>query len=132
MTETPRPQLPEASPSPTVFEVAGIQVLIDEDVARLFGVETRRVNEQLKRNPTKFAGGAAYRPSDEEYRDLRSQNATSSGWGGRRHPPIVFNGSRRRHGRHGPQHAARHRGRPRFGTKRTPSSFRGSIVCPNC
>lgn len=90
MTETPRPQLPEASPSPTVFEVAGIQVLIDEDVARIFGVETRRLNEQIKRNPTKFAGGAAYRLSDEEYRDLRSQNATSSGWGGRRHPPTVF------------------------------------------
>jgi len=36
-----------------VFEVAGIQVLIDEDVARLFGVETRRLNEQVKRNPTK-------------------------------------------------------------------------------
>lgn len=74
---------------PTVFEIGGVQALLDEDVARLFGVETRRLNEQVRRNPTRFAGGAAYRLTQDEYGDLRSQSAISS-WGGRRHPPVVF------------------------------------------
>lgn len=64
--------------------------MLDEDLALLFGVETRRLNEQVRRNENRFEG-YAFRLTAEEHRALRSQFATSnSGSGGRRHPPWAF------------------------------------------
>jgi hypothetical protein len=70
--------------------VRGQRVVLDEDLALLFGVETRRLNEQVRRNETRFEGYAfTLRP--EEADSLKSQIATSrSAHGGRRKPPRAF------------------------------------------
>ena len=74
-----------------VHEVRDERVVIDQDVARLFAVETKRLNEQVNRNTEKFGTDFSFRLTKEEFDDLRSQNATSSSeWGGVRYPPRVF------------------------------------------
>jgi len=68
----------------------GARVVLDEDLAALFGVETKRLNEQVRRNSSRF-DGYAMQLSSEEFAALRSQIATSKlGRGGRRRPPWVF------------------------------------------
>lgn len=68
--------------------------MLDADLARLYGVPTRRLNEQVKRNIDRFPGDFAFQLANQELADLMSQNATSSeasrGHGGRRKPPLVF------------------------------------------
>jgi hypothetical protein len=76
--------------TPAVFELRGVSVVLDTDVARLFGVESKRLNEQVKRNAEKFEGFALHL-TPEEYESLRSHFATSNvGRGGRRHRPYAF------------------------------------------
>jgi hypothetical protein len=75
-------------PVPTVHHFRGSPVVLDSEVARFFGVETRRLNEQVKRNSGRF-GDFAFALNKEEFVRLKSQSATSS-WGGRRKPPTVF------------------------------------------
>lgn len=62
--------------------------MLDEAIAALFSVETRRLNEQVRRNAGRFEG-YAFQLTHEETANLISQNATSS-WGGRRKAPWVF------------------------------------------
>lgn len=77
---------------PPVYQFRGLPVLVDTDVAALFEVETRRLNEQVKRNFDRFDGQFAFQLTDEEFDDLKSQNATSSdsSHGGRRTRPWMF------------------------------------------
>lgn len=77
-------------PAPPVHIVRGVPVVLDDEVARLFGVDTRRLNEQVRRNEDKFGDDFAFRLTDVEWEDLKSQNATSSAHGGRRKLPRVF------------------------------------------
>ena len=63
--------------------------MIDEDLAELYEVETKRLNEQVKRNKDRFPEDFMFQLSKNEFEILKSQNATSS-WGGRRLPPYVF------------------------------------------
>jgi hypothetical protein len=63
--------------------------MLDEDLAILYGVETRRLNEQVKRNIERFPGDFMFILSEQEFADLKSQNATSS-WGGRRKQAYAF------------------------------------------
>ena len=65
------------------------KVILDGDIAFLYGVETKRLIEQMKRNIERFPKDFMFQLSDEEYKILRSQNATSS-WGGRRTNPYAF------------------------------------------
>ena len=62
--------------------------MLDDAIAALFGVETRRLNEQVRRNANRF-DGYAFQLTPDEAANLISQNATSS-WGGRRKTPWVF------------------------------------------
>lgn len=65
--------------------------MLDSDLALLYGVETRRLVEQMKRNQDRFPDDFAFRLTGDEAEALRSQNATSNdGRGGRRHLPYVF------------------------------------------
>jgi len=74
-----------------ILVVRGEKVILDSDLAALYGVETRRLNEQVPRNIHKFPEDFMFQLSKEEYDGLKSQMATSSsGWGGRRKPPLVF------------------------------------------
>jgi hypothetical protein len=65
------------------------KVMLDTDLAELYQVETKRLNEQVKRNLTRFPEDFMFQLTNEEWENLKSQNATSS-WGGRRKAPFVF------------------------------------------
>ena len=71
--------------------IRGTKVILDSDLADLYGVETRRLNEQVRRNQDKFPEDFMFRLSKEEFDILKSQIATSSSnWGGRRTLPLAF------------------------------------------
>jgi hypothetical protein len=64
--------------------------MVDEDLAGLYGVETRALLQQVRRNIDRFPGDFMFQLSREEAEALRSQSATSKGRGGRRYAPYVF------------------------------------------
>jgi len=72
-----------------IYIVRGQKVMIDEDLAEMYKVETRRLNEQVKRNINRFPKDFMFTLTPKEYENLKSQNATSS-WGGRRKLPSAF------------------------------------------
>jgi hypothetical protein len=72
-----------------IYFIRELKVMIDSDLAELYGVETRRLNEQAKRNLSRFPEDFMFQLSEDEFNNLKSQIATSS-WGGRRKPPFVF------------------------------------------
>lgn len=65
------------------------QVLLDSDVAGIYGVETKRINEAVKNNPDRFPDGYLLEMTEEESENLKSKFSTSS-WGGKRYTPKVF------------------------------------------
>jgi hypothetical protein len=69
--------------------VRGHRVILDADLAELYGVETKRLNEQVRRNAGRFPAEFAFTLSNHEIAILKSQFATSS-WGGKRKRPVVF------------------------------------------
>ncbi len=76
-----------------IHTVRGQQVMIDADLARLYGVETKRLKEQVKRNINRFPSDFMFELTKEETISLRSQSATSNqdgGRGGNRYMPYVF------------------------------------------
>lgn len=72
-----------------IYVIRDQKVMLDEDLAELYGVETRRLNEQVKRNKDRFPEDFMFTLTEHEFADLKSQNATSS-WGGRRKLPNAF------------------------------------------
>ncbi|WP_316823039.1 ORF6N domain-containing protein [Pedobacter gandavensis] len=72
-----------------IYVIRDQKVMLDEDLAELYGVETRRLNEQVKRNKDRFPEDFMFTLTEDEFVDLKSQNATSS-WGGRRKLPNAF------------------------------------------
>ncbi len=86
-----------------IHSVRDQRVILDTDLARLYGVPTKRLNEQYRRNLDRFPKDFAFQVTPDEWAalrsqiaalaptpDLRSQNATSSWHGGRRYLPIAF------------------------------------------
>jgi hypothetical protein len=74
-----------------ILLVRGEKVMLDSDLAKLYGVPTRRLNEQVRRNKDRFPGDFMFQLTAEEARGLRSHSATSKpGRGGRRYAPLVF------------------------------------------
>ena len=67
-----------------ILTVRGQRVMLDSDLARIYGVTTHRLNEQFKRNEVRFPEDFAFRLTPEEYEALRSQIAISKSRGGRR------------------------------------------------
>ncbi len=72
-----------------IHRVRQQKVMLDSDLAEMYGVETKRLNEQVKRNIDRFPDDFMFQLSVEEWENLKSQIATSR-WGGRRTPPYVF------------------------------------------
>src|SRR6266481_6783103 len=73
-----------------IYLIRGQRVMLDSDLAAIYGVTTKRLNEQLRRNRKRFPQDFAFQLTTEEFRNLRSQFATSKGRGGRRYFPWVF------------------------------------------
>ncbi len=87
---TPQPGMANQRPI-RVIEVRGVHVVLDFDVARLFSVDTRKLNQQVNRNKPRFGDDFAFRLTKDEARYLRSQDVIpSSDWGGPRYPPFAF------------------------------------------
>ena len=61
-----------------IFIIRGDQVMIDRDLAQLYEVTTKRINEQVKRNIDRFPSDFVFQLTDEEFKILRSQNATTN------------------------------------------------------
>ena len=72
-----------------IYTLRDVQVILDEDIAGLYGVKTKRLNEQVKRNIDRFELDFMFKLTPEEFLILRSQNVTAS-WGGRRSMPFAF------------------------------------------
>lgn len=72
-----------------IFLVRGERVILDADIAALYGVEVKRVNEAVKRNLGRFPQDFVFQLTSEEFSDLRYQFGTSSR-GGRRYLPYAF------------------------------------------
>ena len=70
-----------------IFLIRGYKVMFDRDLASLYGVETKYLTRQVRRNISRFPDGFMFKLSHEEF--LRCQNVTSS-WGGRRYLPYAF------------------------------------------
>ena len=83
--------IPEKRILKIIMVIRGEKVILDSDLAELYGVETRRLNEQVRRNIEKFPDDFMFQLTKEEFENLKSQIAISSfGWGGRRKLPLVF------------------------------------------
>jgi hypothetical protein len=75
-----------------IYTVRGLQVMLDSDLAELYGVETKVFNQAVKRNEKRFPNDFRFRLTQTEYQNLRSQIVTSSfiSHGGARYLPYVF------------------------------------------
>ncbi len=72
-----------------IYIIRGRRVMLDEDLAELYGVKTKVLNQAVRRNEDRFPEGFMFQLSLIEFSDLKSQFVTSS-WGGRRKRPLVF------------------------------------------
>jgi hypothetical protein len=72
-----------------IYAIRGQSVMLDADLAALYGVETKAFNQAVRRNIDRFPEDFMFRLTDKETENLRSQFVTSS-WGGRRYNPYAF------------------------------------------
>ena len=89
MTETSL--VPVERVEQTILILRGQKVILDSDLAALYGVPVKRLNEQVKRNAGRFPPDFAFQLARGEFANLKSQFATSSlQWGGKRKLPTAF------------------------------------------
>lgn len=74
----------------SIIIVRDQKVILDADVARLYGVQTRVLVQAVKRNLARFPVDFMFEVTAKEMKNLRSQSVISSSWGGRRHVPYAF------------------------------------------
>ena len=72
-----------------IYFIRTERVLLDSDLALLYGVETKVLKQAVRRNLERFPEDFMFELTNEEFDNLRSQNVTSS-WGGHRYPPFAF------------------------------------------
>ena len=73
-----------------ILFIRGHKVMLDADLARLYGVSTKAFNQAMRRNKDRFPPDFAFQLTDQEFHSLRSQFVTSNGRGGRRYRPYAF------------------------------------------
>ena len=73
-----------------ILFIRGQKVMLDADLARLYGVSTKVFNQAVRRNEDRFPPDFAFQLTDEEFHSLRSQFVTSNRRGGRRYRPYAF------------------------------------------
>ena len=89
--EKPRAMAPESRIARHIAFVRGHKVILDRDLAVLYGVSTKQLNQQVLRNGERFPSDFMFQLTPEEAESLRSQFATSNmEWGGRRSLPYAF------------------------------------------
>jgi len=72
-----------------IFLIRGKKVMLDKDLAEMYGVETKRLKEAVRRNITRFPIDFMFELTKHEFENLRTQFATSR-WGGARYSPMAF------------------------------------------
>ena len=72
-----------------IYEIRGQKVMLDSDLAKLYQVETKVLNQAVRRNIKRFPEDFMFQLDNKEFANLKSQIVTSS-WGGRRTPPLAF------------------------------------------
>jgi len=72
-----------------IYIIRNKKVMLDKDLAVLYGVQTKVFNQAVKRNTKRFPEDFMFQLTKEEFKNLRSQIVTSS-WGGTRYEPLVF------------------------------------------
>lgn len=72
-----------------IYNIRGVRVMLDMDMAKIYGYSTKDFNRQVKNNIEKFEQDFMFQLSDDECEILRCKNSTSS-WGGRRYNPYAF------------------------------------------
>lgn len=82
--------IPQETIERRIYVARGIKVMIDDDLARLYQVETKVLIQSVKRNINRFPQDFMFQLTIEEVNSLRSQFVTSKGQGGRRYLPYVF------------------------------------------
>ena len=91
MVEAKQSLIPVENIAQSIMTIRGQRVILDSDLARLYGASTTRLNEQVKRNNSRFPDDFMFQLTDDENRLLMSQIAISKpGRGGRRTLPYVF------------------------------------------
>jgi len=73
-----------------ILVLRGQKLMLDADLATMYGVETKALVRAVKRNEERFPRDFMFQLSQEEFDNLRSHFGTSSSWGGRRYPPYAF------------------------------------------
>jgi len=81
--------IPEERIINKIYIIRGKKVMLDRDLAELYGVETRVLNQAVRRNIRRFPEDFMFQLKEEEFQDLISQNVISS-WGGVRKVPLGF------------------------------------------
>ncbi|MBW6537436.1 MAG: ORF6N domain-containing protein [Mariniphaga sp.] len=73
-----------------IYLIRDQKVMLDSDLANLYGVETKVLKRAVRRNINRFPEDFMFELTKEEWENLRSHFGTSSEWGGTRYPPFVF------------------------------------------
>lgn len=81
--------LPIENITSKIYLIRKEKVMLDSDLATLYGVATKVIVQAVKRNIDRFPKDFMFQLTTNQYKNLRSQSVTSS-WGGRRYPPYVF------------------------------------------
>ena len=87
--ETKNKMLPEEIIMDKIYLIRNNKVMLDRDLAKLYGVETKVLKQQVKRNIDRFPDDFMFELTKEEFSNLRSHFVTSS-WGGIRYLPMAF------------------------------------------
>jgi phage regulator Rha-like protein len=74
----------------SILLIRGHKVMLDADLAELYGVETKQLVRAIKRNISRFPPDFMFQLSKDDFENLRCHFGTSSQWGGRRYPPYAF------------------------------------------
>lgn len=74
----------------SIYTIRGMEVMLDSDIATIYEVETKRINEAVKNNPKKFPEDLMFEITSEEAEQILRSKFSTSRWGGRRYAPKVF------------------------------------------
>ena len=87
--ETNATIIPDENIINIIYLIRGIKVMLDRDLSELYGVETKHLKRQVRRNIARFPEDFMFEINEEELQNLRCQFGSSS-WGGTRYEPMAF------------------------------------------